>query len=430
MENRNALLFGLQLTGDDEFNDSLAELENLALSCGYTTLEIMTQKSEKISPRFYIGSGKVIELKERIAIIKADLVIFDQELSPIHYRNLEEALEVKVLDRTMLILEIFELRAHSPVSKLQVSLARDQYMLPRIIGQYRELSRQRGATSTIGGPGEQKLELERRRLRDNITRDRKELAKLVKQRRVQRQRRIDSGTFTVALVGYTNAGKSTLLNRLYEESRLEIAGDKRVYVEDQLFATLETSSRLIVMPNNRRFIAIDTVGFVRHMPAHLIAAFRSTLEEITEADLIVMVMDGAAHDMKAQGRVVTKALTDIGVQDKPFLFVRNKIDLVGNLPKSIKDENIIDVSSTKGTGFIRLMARVSVAMDFLYEEVVLAIPYDRQDLIGVLHKEGFTFHTDYGVDKITIDAEIPKRCLTKYMPFIVAMGDQAEYHPS
>ncbi|HOJ44881.1 MAG TPA: GTPase HflX [Bacilli bacterium] len=429
MENK-AIIFGLELPGDHEFEESLLELENLATSCGYQTIEVMRQKSDKPTPSFYIGRGKVDELKARVDLLNADLVIFDQELSPVHYRNLEEALDIKILDRTMLILEIFESRAHSQVSKLQVSLARDQYMLPRIIGKYRELSRQRGATSTIGGPGEQKLELERRRLRDNIVRDRRALAKLVTQRRTQRQKRIDAGVFSVAIVGYTNAGKSTLLNRMVDESKRALAEEKKVYQEDKLFATLETASRLIVLPNNRKFVAIDTVGFVRHMPAHLIAAFRSTLEEITEADLIVHVLDGSSHEQQTHARIVMEAMYDIGVGDTPVIYVRNKMDLIGNPIVKLEMETL-DLSAKTGSGVLRLLAHVSVEMDQYYQTVVLSVPYDEQAIVGALHEDGYVFHAYNGPETITVDAELPKRYLTKYAKYIVSSSDIGEmYHPS
>ena len=429
MENK-AIIFGLELPGDYEFEESLLELENLATSCGYQTIEVMRQKSDKPTPSFYIGRGKVDELKARIELLGADLVIFDQELSPVHFRNLEEALMIKVIDRTMLILEIFASRAHSQVSKLQVSLAQDQYMLPRIIGQYRELSRQRGATSTIGGPGEQKLELERRRLRDNIVRDRRALAKLVVQRRTQRQKRLDAGVFTVAIVGYTNAGKSTLLNRMVDESKHALSEQKKVYQEDKLFATLETASRLIVLPNNRKFVVIDTVGFVRHMPAHLIAAFRSTLEEITEADLIIHVLDGASHEQLTHARVVAEAMYEIGVTNTPVIYVRNKMDLVGNPIVKLEMETL-DLSAKTGANVLRLLAFISVEMDQYYQTVVLSLPYQDQAILGSLHEDGYVFHSYNGTETITIDAELPKRYLAKYSKYIVSSSDIEEtYHPS
>ncbi|MFA5236057.1 MAG: GTPase HflX [Bacilli bacterium] len=429
MENNQAILVGLHLPGDLQFEESLAELKELVASCGYETVSVLVQRGEKPTPGFLIGRGKVDEIKALLQTTNADVIIFDQELSPVHFRNLEAALEVKVLDRTMVILEIFEQRAHSPVAKLQVSLARDQYMLPRIIGQFRELSRQRGATSTIGGPGEQKLELERRRLHDNIIRDRRALAAIVRQRRVQRKRRSESGVYVVAIVGYTNAGKSTLLNRMTAVSRQADTQKKKAYEEDRLFATLETAARAIVLDNHRTFVAVDTVGFVRSMPAHLIAAFRSTLEEITEADLILHVFDGSSREATVQIDVVYQALSDIGVIETPIVYVRNKIDLLGqNIPPLGFD--CVDISALTGAGFDTLLDVISRQMDRFYQEVVLCLPYADSALVGQLEIEGRILSADYGEDVITLDAELPKRLLGKYYRYITKTGKIDDYHRS
>ena len=429
IENK-AILIGLETPTSEYFKESLEELATLAFSAGYETKATFIQKGTKPTPNFYIGSGKVVELKQLIGEHLADVVIFDNELSPVHFRNLEAALDIKVLDRTMLILEIFERRAHSPVAKLQVSLARDQYMLPRLIGRYRELSRQRGATGTIGGPGEQKLELERRRLHANILRDRKALAKLVTQRSTQRKKRQEAGMFTVAIVGYTNSGKSTLLNRLYAHSLENTSSAKQVLAQDLLFSSLDTAARLIVLPNHRRFIAIDTIGFIRNMPPHLVAAFRSTLEEIELCDLIVYVVDYANPEFMRQLENVEETIEAIVKEPKPELYVFNKVDVAG-YPDDLPFENLVSVSALKDIGFKTLEEKISRFMDDRYIEAVVVIPYTEPDLYSSLQRDGHIIHADYGPQVMTIDVELPRIVLGKYQNYLATTKiDEDQYHRS
>jgi len=419
MIGNKAILVGLETPGYEAFDDSMDELATLAHSANYEVIARFVQKGNKPTPGYYIGSGKLEELKRLIADNFADLVIFNNELSAVHFRNLELGLDIKVLDRTVLILEIFEMRAHSQVAKLQVSLARDQYMLPRLIGKYRELSRQRGATTTIGGPGEQKLELERRRLRTNILRDRRALQKMIVQRNTQRKKRQDNGVFTVAIVGYTNSGKSTLLNRLTEHSRNNPTTSKKVLSQDLLFSSLDTAARLIVLPNNRRFVAIDTIGFIRDLPPHLVAAFRSTLEEIELSDLIVIVMDPSVTEAQYNVHMTTieTTLADIWDGPKPLIFVVNKIDLMGHFEHDVSEEMIF-VSALKDIGFQVLEDKISEYMDDRYVQVVLCIPYTEPDLYSALQQEGHIINIDYGSQLMTIDVELPRVILGRFQQYV------------
>lgn len=302
----------------DEMEDSLEELRSLAETAGAEVVGIVSQRRERPDPATLVGRGKLEEIAALIEEREADLVIFDQDLSPSQQRNLENRLGIKVLDRTALILDIFAIHAHSKEGKAQVEMAQLQYSLTRLTGRGAELSRLGGGIGTRG-PGETKLEVDRRRIHQRIKTLRKELKELSQVRRIKRKRRQRFSVPVFALVGYTNAGKSSLLNAI---SR---AG---VLVEDKLFSTLDPVTRRVTLPDGRTVLLTDTVGFISHLPHQLVEAFKSTLEEVKEADVLVHVMDASARDLERKVKVVEGILEEIGAGDLPVILVLNKMDLI------------------------------------------------------------------------------------------------------
>ncbi len=312
-----AILIAVERQNSD-VDDDLRELAELVRTAGGEAVQVVRQKRSAPDPATYLGSGKVEEVKELIAALGADLVVVDDELSPGQARNLGEALERRVLDRTQLILDIFAQRARTSEGKLQVELAQLSYMLPRLSGLYTKFERQQGGIG-LRGPGETKLEADRRRVRDRISEVKQQVDQVRKQRGVQRANRSRQGFQTVALVGYTSAGKSTLLNAL--------AGSD-VYADPKLFATLDPTTRKVLLPCGRSILVSDTVGFIRRLPHGLVAAFRATLEETVEADVLLHVVDASHAERDKQMEAVIDVLTDLHIQDKPIITVLNKIDLV------------------------------------------------------------------------------------------------------
>ena len=320
-----AVLVGADFQNNNSIDYYMQELKNLAEARGIEVVYSMTQAVSKITPNFYIGSGKVQEVKNFVTNLEADMVIFNNELSGSQIRNLEEQIDVRVIDRTLLILDIFASRAKTKEAMLQVEIAQLEYMLPRLNGLMESLGRQQGGIGSKG-PGEKKLELDRRRIEADRSRLKKELNEIVKARKVQRKNRLKSNVKKVALVGYTNSGKSTLINKFIEFTTNAI--DKKVYVENMLFATLETSTRHIVLSNNKEFTATDTVGFVSNLPHTLIESFKSTLEEITEADLLIHLVDASNEFYEEQIKITNQTLKEIGVNDIPVIYIYNKSDLL------------------------------------------------------------------------------------------------------
>lgn len=317
---------------------SLQELVRLAETAGVQVLETMRQSKDQADPKWLIGKGKVEELRLKLQELDANTAIFDQELSGIQVRNLEEALDVKIIDRTQLILDIFAGRAKTREGILQVELAQHSYLLPRLSGHGKNLSRLGGGIGTRG-PGETKLETDRRHIRKRISDLKRQLEEVTRHRKLHRERRRKSGVFQVALVGYTNAGKSTLLRQLTSAD---------VYVENQLFATLDPTSRTLELPNGKEIVLTDTVGFIQNLPHDLVASFRATLEEVNEADLIVHVVDSAMEMREEQMKVVLQVLEELGAHGKEMVTVFNKVDLC-------RPEEI-ELLSAEESDFIRISA--------------------------------------------------------------------------
>lgn len=391
---------------------SLTELAALAETAGSEVLEGLVQRRDKPDPSTYIGSGKAQELREIVLATGADTVICDGELSPAQLNSLEKVVKVKVIDRTALILDIFAQHATSREGKAQVSLAQMEYMLPRLRGWGESMSRQAGgraggAGGGVGtrGPGETKIETDRRRIRERMSKLRREIREMKKIRDTQRSRRLSSDAASVAIVGYTNAGKSSLLNALTG------AG---VLVENALFATLEPTTRRGEFDDGRPFVLTDTVGFVRHLPTQLVEAFRSTLEEVVDADLLVHVVDGSDEHPLAQVNAVRQVVNDVvaeyDIAPPPELLVVNKIDAATDLSLAALRRALPDavfVSAQTGDGLDRLRARMAEMIPPTDATVDVTIPYDRGDLVARVHADGRVDATDHTAEGTRIKARVP-----------------------
>src|SRR6185312_8380674 len=390
---------------------SLAELAALAETAGSEVLEGLIQRRDKPDPSTYIGSGKAQELRDVVEATGADTVICDGELSPAQLNALEKAVKVKVVDRTALILDIFAQHATSREGKAQVAYAQMEYMLPRLRGWGESMSRQGGGAGGSGGgvgtrgPGETKIETDRRRIRERMAKLRREIKDMKKIRDTQRSRRLGSDVASIAIVGYTNAGKSSLLNALTG------AG---VLVENALFATLEPTTRRGEFDDGRPFVLTDTVGFVRHLPTQLVEAFRSTLEEVVDADLLVHVVDGSDVNPLAQinavRQVLNEVIADHESQPAPELLVVNKIDAADGLTLAQLRRALPDavfVSARTGDGLERLQQRMAELITPTDTVVDVTIPYDRGDLVNKVHADGRVDATEHTAEGTRIKARVP-----------------------
>lgn len=372
-----------------ESEESLDELEELAKTAGAETVLRVLQKRPKPDPVYCVGKGKAEELSLRCQAAQADLVIFDEELSGVMQKNLEETLRLKVVDRTALILDIFAARASTREGKLQVEMAQLKYRSQRLLGQGLVLSRLAGGIGTRG-PGESKLEVNRRRIRERLTDLERELEQIERQRGLRRQSREKNGVPIVALVGYTNAGKSTLFNRLTGAD---------VYVENQLFATLDSVSRPIELPHGGKALLVDTVGFIRKLPHELVKAFRATLEEARLADVLVLVLDGADAQMESRRRTVEEVLDSLGATEAPRVEAVNKCDLIA--PEAQSLPGALYISASTGENVEKLLLRVESELEAGAQEVRLLIPFSRYALVSRLHAMGGVLeqrHSEEGVE--------------------------------
>lgn len=384
-----AILVGIP---DQEQYDTLEELAQLAETAGANVVGRFSQKKRAIDNATYIGSGKAEELSLAASELNADLFIFDDELNAVQLRNLEEILGVRVIDRTTLILDIFAARAQSREGKLQVELAQLKYRLPRLVGQGQVLSRL-GAGIGTRGPGEKKLEIDRRRIRRRIYELEQELAEIDTQRRLRREKREKNAMPVVALVGYTNAGKSTLLNLL---------SGAGVLAEDKLFATLDPVVRQVTLPGGTAVLFSDTVGFINKLPHDLIQAFRSTLQEVTGADLILHVIDAASSYRDAQYGVVVDVLSSLSAGDTPRIDVYNKMDLVTERPPAA--ENVCYISAAKGIGIESLLAFVERALNQQLIEFSMLVPYTRYEVVNLIRRDGRVLNEEHQADGTLITA--------------------------
>ncbi|MFQ5455015.1 MAG: GTPase HflX [Nitrospirota bacterium] len=381
-------------------DESLDELSQLANTAGAVVLYRVIQNREKKDAAFLIGKGKAEDIGELCRQYNIDAVIFDEDMTPAQSRNLERLLDVKVIDRTELILDIFARRAKSNEGKLQVELAQLKYLLPKLVGKGLLLSRLGGGIGTRG-PGETKLEIDRRRIRAKITKIERALKTVKKTRYLHRKSRKSNLIPTIALVGYTNAGKSTLFNKLT---------DADVFVEDKLFATLDTTVRRLSLPNHKDVLLADTVGFIRKLPHNLVASFMATLEELKEADLILHVIDGSNLSRDEQIYAVRKILHDLDLINKPVIHIYNKIDLLNEKRcLAIKKENEEDrvfVSALNGHGISDLIEKIDFLLSICYKRVMLAIPYNEGKILGTIYKKGKIIRKEYHEEMVIIEAEI------------------------
>ena len=378
---------------------SMTELARLAETAGSNVLEALVQRRDAPDPSTFIGSGKVMELREAVVANRADTVICDGDLTPSQLRTLEERLKVKVVDRTWLILDIFAQHARSKEGKAQVTLAQLQYLLPRLRGWGEAMSRQAGGIGTRGA-GETKIEMDRRRIRDQIAKIRRELKDMERTREVKRLSRKRSGIPQVAIAGYTNAGKSSLLNRMTG------AG---VLVENALFATLDPTVRKTKLPSGREITLADTVGFVRHLPHQLVEAFRSTLEEVAQADLILHIVDGADESPESQIDAVREVLAEIEAAKIPELIVINKIDAADPVVLNRimrRERNVIGVSAKTGEGIEELLKAIEVNLPGPSVEVRAVVPYTRGDLVSRILEDGVVFEREHREEGTFIHAKV------------------------
>lgn len=409
-----AILVGLDSKHSNsplDLESSIKELEELAKTAGALVVGSILQKREKADKAFYIGKGKLQELKDLSQNKNANLIIFDDELSGSQVRNLEGVLGIKVIDRTTLILDVFAMRANSMEGKLQVELAQLKYRLPRLTGMGSSLSRTGGGIGTRG-PGEQKLETDRRHINNQINKLEKKLDEVKKHRILQKNRRIKENLSIVALVGYTNAGKSTLFNRLTESN---------VFVEDKLFATLDPTSRLMLLPGQKEIILIDTVGFINKLPHDLVEAFKSTLEEVKYADLLLHIVDASDDQAQEHIKIVRKVLQDLGAEQKEQIIVFNKKDIekeeIKYIYSSIKDEKI-KISALTGGNLENLLEKIEEKFTDNIKTLHMFIPYSKGNVLSSLHETGNIIKEEYINEGVSLEVELELKYINKYKDFI------------
>jgi GTP-binding protein HflX len=404
-------------------DDSLEELALLAATAGLKVIGSDYQKLSQPNPSTFIGSGKVQEIKAIAESLHADVILFDDELSPRHFRELEEAFgtNIRVIDRTTLILDIFALHAQTREGKLQVELAQYEYLLPRLTRAWTHLARQAGGgggrSGSVGGvglrgPGETQLEVDRRKIRDRISHLKTDIEKIRQHRQRYRANRKRSLIPVVTLVGYTNAGKSTLLNNLTRAD---------VYVADQLFATLDPTTRRLELAGGNALLLTDTVGFIQKLPTNLVAAFRATLEEISESDLLLHVVDITHPNAIQQWRSVLGTLKDIDADHIPMITILNKIDKTDNI-EEIKNQfpefaDAVSISASKSLGIDQLMLRVKQELFETYVPISVSIPYSKGDLISLFHEFGKIDQIDNSVGSVKIKGSIPGRLQAEFEKF-------------
>jgi len=413
-----ALLVGVDIGEEVDFDRSMEELKSLAEACNMQVVGLITQKMAAVNKALYVGTGKVAEIKQFIGECEADIVIFDNALSPSQIRNLQEELDMPILDRTSLILDIFAIRAQTREAKLQVETARLQYLLPRLVGMHEALSRQGGASGSMSnkGTGEKKLELDRRKIEHRISELRKELDEVQVDRQIQRKKRLNSRTPQVALVGYTNAGKSTVMNRMVEKYTGN--EEKKVLEKDMLFATLETAVRTIETGDNKPFFLVDTVGFIHKLPHGLVKAFHSTLEEVKYADLLVQVVDFSDPQYRLQMDVTAETLKELGAGEIPMVVVYNKAESkMEDLPR-IRDNHIY-MSAVNDVGISELAELIKGQVYATYQDAEFLIPYDKGGVVSYFMENSTVLTQEYLENGVRLVVNCHKGDADKYNEYLV-----------
>jgi GTPase len=414
---RAVLLAADTRVGPWPVNESLAELSELARTAGAVVVGQLSQRLDHADPRTYLGRGKLGEAREMAEAEHADLIIVDDELPPATQKAMEEVLGRRIVDRTLLILDIFAQRARTHEGRVQVELARLEYLLPRLTRAWTHLERQVGGIGVRGGPGETQIEIDRRLIRTRISGLKREIEAIRTHRAGQRSARRRAGVPVVALVGYTNAGKSTLFNTLTQAGAL---------AEDKLFATLDPLTRRIMLPGGQEVLLSDTVGFIAKLPTGLVAAFRATLEELHAADLLLHALDISSERAEERAAVVRGVLDELGVGDRPSLQVLNKADLLASSPEELdatlpeaRAADSVVVSALRGWNIPELLERIEVMLERGYERLRVRIPYDQAQLVDLFHRKGTIAterHTSTGT---LITGSVPARYAPSFKPYTV-----------
>ncbi len=414
---QKAILVGVNLNHQEDFEYSMEELANLAEACDIEVVGTLAQNLLKINTSHYIGTGKLTEVRALLEAHEGNLVIFNDELSPSQIRNLEADLDCKVIDRTVLILDIFAQRAKTREAQLQVEVAQLKYMLPRLVGLRESLGRQSGGVGTKNrGAGETRLELDRRRIEEKITALSKELELLVAHRQTQRKQRKKNELPVVSLVGYTNAGKSTIMNALME--LYNPSQEKLVLEKDMLFATLETSVRSIPLQDNKAFLLTDTVGFVSKLPHHLIKAFRSTLEEVAEADLLIHVVDYSNPEYERLIDITNRTLKEIGITDIPTVYAYNKSDLTDQAIPEVRGD-IVYMAAKPRIGLQELVSEIRSRIFKDYVQCQMMIPYEQGALVSYFNEHANVLETSYEPEGTKLSLECKLNDYGKYKEYVI-----------
>ncbi len=390
-------------TGSYDAEASLDELSELVKSAGAEPVLLLTQKLPRVESATYVGTGKLQEICELCASQEIDLIVADAELSPTQIKNMENATDVRVIDRTTLILDIFALRARSKEGKLQVELAQLKYMLPRLTGKGVEMSRLGGGIGTRG-PGETKIETDRRHIRRRMETLKDELSEIEKHRQMLRRRREKDGVITCAIVGYTNAGKSTLMNTLT---------DAGVLAQDKLFATLDPTSRALKLPSGISVMLIDTVGLVRRLPHHLVEAFHSTLEEAAQSDIIINLCDASSEEARIHLQVTRDLLDSLGCGDTPVITVLNKCDLLDDTLLAQDFNSFIKISAKNGDGIDTLLQAIEDNLPVRMRRVKLLVPFSSAGLVSEIRENGTLLSEEYVPEGVSVEAIVDEQLYAK-----------------